>query len=187
MKTKITSSVKKFLMNEDGNESVEMAVLFPIILIIVGFIMDRFIQYEGVTAVSSAANEAIRYSVVAENQSEATQVIKETITDRMDSSSLGWCNGNENNTCVKWGSGIRQTNDEGEFNSNKRMNLLIHVDEKGWCNGSYIKVGLRAHKSSIFPSYESFRHLVKSGGPIYHQHSYIVTARIESNTKCSDR
>lgn len=182
--SKTKDSTIEFIQNEDGNESVELAVLFPIILLIVGFIMDRFIQYEGVTAVSSAANEAIRYSVVAENQSEAIKVVKDTLSDRTKSSGLGWCMGNDNNSCRQWGTSISQTSDIGTFNSNKKVQLLVNVDSKGWCNGSYIKVGVRAHKSSIFPSYESFRQLIKSGGPIYHQHTYIITARVESNKKC---
>lgn len=174
----------KFLKNEDGDEAVELAVLFPIILLIVGFIVDRFIQYEGVTAVSSAANEAIRYAVVAENPNEAEEIIKETLKDRMDSSKLGWCAGKENNSCNKWGTNITETNDINAFNANKKMQLSIDIDEKGWCNGSYMKLGVRAHKSSIIPSYESFQNLIRQGGPIYHQHSYVVTARIESNEKC---
>lgn len=180
----IIHSIRNLLIEEEGNESVELAVLFPIILLVVGFIMDRFIQYEGVTAVSSAANEAIRYSVVAENKSEAQKVIKETLTDRMASSALGWCSGADNNTCRKWGPQISVTDDTSTFQSNKGMQTLIKIDKKGWCNGSYITLGVRAHKSSIFPSYESFRNLIKNGGPIYHQHTYIVTARIESNKKC---
>ena len=184
MKNSIKNAVKQFIVSEDGDQAVQLAVLFPIILLIVGFIVDRFIQYEGVTAVSSAANEAIRYAVVAEDTREAEQVIIETLSDRMDSSSLGWCVGNENNSCSKWGTNISQTSDVGAFETNKNTQLLIHVDDKGWCNGSYLQVGVRAHKSSIFPSYESFRHLVKSGGPIYHQHTYMVTARVESNNKC---
>lgn len=177
--------IKEFIKNEEGNEAVQMAVLFPIILLIVGFIMDRFIQYEGVTAVSSAANEAIRYSVVAENETEAIQIIEDTLSDRMDSSALGWCNGTDNNSCTSWGSAITMTDDKNVFNSNKSMRLLVDVNEKGWCNGSYITVGVRAHKSSIMPSYESFKQLIQSGGPIYHQHSYIITARVESNEKCN--
>lgn len=177
---------KKFLKDENGNESVQLAVLFPIILLIVGFITDRFIQYEGVTAVSSAANEAIRYAVVAEDEKEAEKIVKETLIDRMDSSALGWCSSTGNDSCTKWGTNIAQTDDLGTFDNNKKIQLLINIDEKGWCNGSYMKLGVRAHKSSIFPSYESFQNLVRNGGPIYHQHTYIVTARIESNIKCGE-
>ena len=176
--------VNEFLENEDGNESVELAVLFPIILLIVGFVMDRFIQYEGVTAVSSAANEAIRYSVVAENTKEATKVIQETLSDRMKSSSLGWCTNKNNSSCRQWGTSINSTNDEAKFKKDKTKQLLVKVDKKGWCNGSYITVGVRAHKSSIFPSYESFQRLIRKGGPVYHQHTYIIKARVESNKKC---
>lgn len=181
--------VKDFILQEDGNESVELAVLFPIILLIVGFIIDRFIQYEGVTAVSSAANEAIRYAVVAETREEANNIIKETLSDRMDSSKLGWCRLGylgDNAPCMQWDfAGISTTNDRDEFESNINRKLLI-TDSKGWCNGSYLTLGVRAHKASVFPSYESFRKLLTNGGPIYHKHTYIVTARVESNKKCGE-
>lgn len=182
---KIIDKMKDFMIEEDGNESVELAILFPIILLIVGFIIDRFIQYEGVTAISAAANEAIRYSVVAEGPAEAESVIKETLADRLKSSKLGWCSG-DNNACTQWATSIKKVNDRGAFEGNKSNQLYIRIDEKGWCNGSYIEVGVRAHKSSILPSYESFMNLIRNGGPIYHSHKYIVTARIESNTKCEE-
>lgn len=185
LKNQFITSTLQFLQNEDGDEAVEMAVLFPIILLIVGFIIDRFVQYEGVTAVSSAANEAIRYAVVEDNKSAAIKTITETLSDRMESSGLGWCTGNGNNSCKKWKDNIRITDNVSTFKSNKNINLLVNVDNKGWCDGSYIRVGVRAHKSSIFPSYESFQNLVKKGGPVFHQHSYIITARVESNRKCS--
>ena len=168
MKNKLITSTLQFLQNEEGDEAVEMAVLFPIILLIVGFIIDRFVQYEGVTAVSSAANEAIRYAVVEDNKSAAIKTITETVSDRMESSGLGWCTGNGNNSCKKWKDNIRMTDNVSTFKSNKNINLLVNVDN-----------------SSIFPSYESFQNLVKKGGPVFHQHSYIITARVESNKKCA--
>lgn len=181
---KIRDSTLRFLKSENGDEAVELAVLFPIILLIVGFIIDRFVQYEGVTAVSTAANEALRYAIVEDTASSAEKVVKETLTDRLDSSGMGWCTNNKNSSCVKWDKQITQTSNVSTFKNNKKYNLLFSV-EKGWCDGGYVKVGVRAHKSSIFPSYESFQNLVKKGGPVYHQHTYIITGRVESNNKCS--
>lgn len=179
----IKNTIKEFILNEDGNESVEMAILFPIVLIIVGFIMDRFIQYEGVTAVSSAANEAIRYAIVEKNNSDGKDVALETLKDRMQSSKLGWCKSNDNSTCKQWKSTVKQTSKRADFEKDNSYQFLFTTD-KGWCNGSYLTLGVRAHKSSIMPSYESFRQLITKGGPIYHQHTYIITARVESNKKC---
>lgn len=177
-------AVLRFIKEEDGNEAVEMAVLFPIILLIVGFIIDRFIQYEGLTALSTAANEAIRSAVVAENEDEAVHRIEETLSDRLKTSDMGWCAGNDNSSCHEWGDEITVVKDRSAFESGTTSKLLV-VTDKGWCNGSYITVGVRAHKSSVFPSYESFRTLLSSGGPIYHQHTYIITARVEAKDKCS--
>lgn len=39
--------LKNFFKDEEGSEAVQMAILLPIILLLVMFITDRFIQYEG--------------------------------------------------------------------------------------------------------------------------------------------
>lgn len=177
--------IKRLILGEDGDEMVEFAVLFPILLFIAMFISDRFITYEGLTSTSSATNEAIRYSVVAENQSEAESIIKETLSDRLEATGMGWCADPDNmDKCVQWGNNVTTVKDEAEFKRNKSAKLLINVDNKKWCNGSYITVGVRAHKASLIPSYENFRRLMTDGGPIYHTHTYVVKARVESNEKC---
>lgn len=177
--------LKQLLQDESGSETVELAVLFPIILLVCMFITDRFIMYEGLTATSSAGNEAIRYSVVAENRAEAETIIKETLSDRLKANGLGWCaNGDNMQSCTQWGTNISQTNDVNDFNRNRNIKLLVNVDNNKWCNGSYITVGVRAHKASLLPSYENFRRLITNGGPIYHTHSYVIKARVESSEKC---
>ena len=176
--------INHFIKDESGNEAVELAVLFPIILLIVGFILDRFIQYEGVTSVTSATNEAMRYAIVADGPSEAKDILSTTLGDRFKASGLAWCTGNDSSSCDYWKNNINVTTNEESFKSNPKSNLLIEIDDKGWCLDSYITVGVRAHKASVFPSYESFQHLMKEGGPIYHTHTYIITARIETNNVC---
>lgn len=179
----LKQAIQKFHQDENGSESVEMAVLFPILLLLVGFIIDRFIQYEGLTMLSSAANEAIRSAVIADSEDDASKRIKEILSDRLKTSNMGWCSGETNNTCKAWGDDVSSVKDRSQFESNKQDKLLITTD-KGWCNGSYITLGVRAHKSSIMPSYESFKRLLTTGGPIYHQHTYIIKARVESKDKC---
>ena len=174
-----------FLKDEDGSEAVELAVLFPVILMLVGFIIDRFIQYEGIDALSQAANEAIRTAIVAENEDEAVQRIKETLTDRLDSLDMGWCTGTDNDSCKEWGADdATVVSDQTAFETNQSAKLFVTTD-KGWCNGSYLTLGVRAHKSSVFPSFETFRVALANGGPVFHQHTYIIKARVETNTKCS--
>ncbi len=179
----ILGKIKDFIYEEDGNESVEFAVIFPVLLLIIGFMIDRFIQYEGLTSLTAAANEAVRSAVVAETEGEAAERIRETLEDRLATSGMGWCAGDENDTCASW-DGSSAVSDRSSFEGDNSSRLLISVDN-GWCSGSYITVGVRAHKSSLFPSFENFRHMMKSGGPVYHTHTYIIKARVESKEKCS--
>ena len=40
----LRKSIHTFIKNEKASEAVEMAVLFPILLIMVGFIVDQFLS-----------------------------------------------------------------------------------------------------------------------------------------------
>lgn len=176
-------SVRTFIKGERASEAVEMVILFPIILLLVGFIVDQFITYNGVNSITTVTNEAIRYAMVEESEEDALNAVKETLTDRMKTSKLAWCTSNNTRNCVDWGDAISETDSRNDFESDNSKNLLFSV-ENGWCDGGYITLGVRAHKSSVFPSYESFRRLITHGGTLYHTHSYIITARVESTKKC---
>ncbi|WP_286146330.1 TadE/TadG family type IV pilus assembly protein [Ileibacterium valens] len=179
---KLISRLKEFINDESGNEAVEFAVIFPVLLLLVGFMIDRFIQYEGLTSLTSAANEAIRSAVVAETQDEAVVRIQETLEDRLASSKMGWCDGKENLGCSYW-SGTGITTDRNVFEADPNQKLLVSVD-RGWCSGGYVTLGVRAHKTSLFPSFETFQHMLRSGSPVYHSHTYIIRARVEAKEKC---
>ncbi len=184
-RTVLRKSIHRFIKGERASEAVEMAVLFPIILLLVGFIIDQFITYSGVNSITTVANEAIRYAVVEESEEDSLKSVEETLTDRMKSSKLAWCTSDDTNSCVNWGDAISVTESREEFETDSSKNLLFYV-ENGWCDGGYITLGVRAHKSSVFPSFESFRRLITHGGTLYHTHSYIITGRVETTKKCED-
>lgn len=182
MRKTIRKKLKQFWKDESGNEAIEFAILFPVILFLVGFMIDRFIQYEGLTALSAATNEAVRYAITAETESDAYARIEEILGDRLESSNMGWCSGSGND-CVEWkDAGQSRAVSRTSFDSSPDTQWTAYTSD-GWCNGSYITVGVRAHKSSLFPSFETFRKML-SGGPIYHTHTYVVTARVEAKDKC---
>lgn len=178
----IQKKITAFLKEEDGSEAVQMAILLPIILLLVMFITDRFIQYEGLTSTTVAANEALRSAVVQSNQTDAKNVIKDILNDRLKDNGMGWCSGNDVSRCVNW-QYANTTSSESSFKSGKSYRVLFSVSGN-WCNGNYVTLGVRAHKASLFPSWSSFRELLTSGGPIYHTHTYVITAKIEGGTKC---
>lgn len=179
----LRKSIHTFIKNEKASEAVEMAVLFPILLIMVGFIVDQFLSYDGRTSIAAAGNEAIRAAVVEKTKEEGIEAAEEKLTQQMKSSKLAWCTSKSNRDCKAWGDSINKTDDKETFENDKTKNFLFLVDT-GWCDGGYLTLGVRAHKSSVFPSYESFKRLVSSGGTIYHTHTYIITARVESSEEC---
>ena len=85
--------LKKFFKDEEGSEAVQMAILLPIILLLVMFITDRFIQYEGLTTTTVASNEALRAAVVQTSKEDAKNVIKDTLENRFSEGGIGWCSG----------------------------------------------------------------------------------------------
>lgn len=178
-------SIRNHIMNEDGNSSVEMAILFPIIILVVMYITDRFIIYEGLTATSITVNEAVRYAIVQDDKSDAESIVKETLEDRFANQKMGWCLGDDISRCQAWKAGT-VTRDQSAFESTQSANLFIDVSDDEWCYGHYVTVGVRAHKASLIPSYENFRRLLTEGGPIFHTHKYTIKARIESSKECSD-
>lgn len=176
-------NIHRFIKGERASEAVELAVLFPILLLLVGFIMDQFISYDGKTSIAAAGNEAIRAAVVEESKDDAIKTAKEKLTEQTKSSKLAWCTSSSTKSCVAWGDSIHMTDNKDDFESDKSKNMLFMVDT-GWCDGGYVTLGVRAHKSSVFPSYESFRRMVSNGNGIFHTHTYIITARVESSETC---
>lgn len=179
--------IKQLIKGKRGDEAVQMAILFPILLLIIAFMTDRFILYEGLTATSSSANEAIRFAVVAKNEDEAFTIGKDTLENRLSANKIGWCISQEDAAgCRNW-SGSGYTKDVDKFKrTNSTEQYLFSIDGDGsWCNGNNLTLGVRAHKASLLPSFSNFRQML--GGPIYHTHTYVVTARIESNKLCKER
>lgn len=186
--------------DEDGSESVEMAILLPIMLLLVAFITDRFILYEGLTATTVAANEALRAAVVQDNYDDAKKVALEVLNDRLGNtkygassgsgSNMGWCSGNNLTGCQLWKASSLSTASAAQTNRNIKAGITLATDVGGlnktntWCNGHYLVLTIRTHKASLIPSYESFQKLVFSGGPIYHVHTYTIVARVEGETHC---
>jgi len=177
--------LREFLFDERGNSAVEMAILFPIIMLVVMFITDRFILYEGLTATTTSVNEAIRYAIVQDNADDARTIIEDTLEERLAAQHMGWCIGDNITQCKAWeANGFERR--ENVFDATPTSNLYIEITNDEWCYGHYITVGVRAHKASLFPSYENFRRLFTDGGPIFHTHKYTIKARIESSRECSD-
>lgn len=177
----------RFLKGKRGDEAVQMAILFPILLLIIAFMTDRFIQYEGITATASSANEALRFAVVAKSADEAFDIGRNTLEDRLTANKIGWCiNPDDVQNCRSW-SGSSYTKDVSKFNrKGASEQYLFSIDGDGeWCNGNNLTIGVRAHKSSLLPSFSNFRQLMN--GPVYHTHTYVIRARIESNKLCKGR
>lgn len=174
----------QFLKNDEGNYSVELSILFPIIVLIAMFFVDNNLYYDGLIMTATSTNEALRYAITANNEDEAASVIKETLSNRLQQAKVGWCTSEGTAHCSQYKNAIRMTNNISAFNSNESYNLLVHVDDAGWCNGSYITVGVRSHKASLIPSFSTFRRVISRGGSIYHQYTYTFKARVESNIKC---
>lgn len=179
--------IYRFLKGKRGDAAIQMAILFPILLLVIAFMTDRFIQYEGITATASSANEALRFAIVAKTEDEAFDIGKNTLEDRLTANKIGWCiNPDDVSNCRTW-SGSSYTKDINKFKRSGAMEqYLFSIDGDGeWCNGNNLTLGVRAHKSSLLPSFSNFRQLMN--GPVYHTHTYVITARIESNKLCKDR
>lgn len=167
------------LKEEDGDTALETAILLPAFFILFGFMQNSFLHYEGLNAVTLAANEAMRYAITAESEELAQQRVIETLTDRLKTTNMGWCAGD---ACTWW-SADTLASDEAAFENSDDQKLLL-VTDKGWCDGSTITLGVRAHKSSLFPDFKSFRNAVL-GKPIYQTFTYTISARVEGRAKCS--
>ena len=173
----------KRLASEDGSEAIEMACLMPLILLILAFTFDRFIIYEGTTSIAYAGNEAIRSTVIQSSEEEAAQRGLEILSDRLGASHMGWCDGPDLEACTSWDNGAIITSSVDSFKNNPQIRYAFATD-KGWCSGSYITLSVRAHKASLIPSYSTLRKLLTEGGPVYHEYTYTVHARVESSKKC---
>lgn len=179
----LRKTIRTFIKGERASEAVEMAVLFPILLLMVGFIIDQFITYDGKISIAAAGNEAIRAAVVEDSKEEGLKTAKETLSNTLKASQMGWCTSKKSDSCVQWSENIETTDNKSSFDNDDSKNLMFLVD-KGWCSGGYLTLEVRAHKSSLFPSFESFRKMATKGGKVYHTHTYMITARIESNEVC---
>lgn len=174
------------LFNEDGNEAIQMACLMPILLLVIAFIFDRFIVWEGTMYTAYAANEAIRTAAVQSDIDKAKSAALDTLSERFESTGMGWCTATDASDCVSWSDGATMSDSTENFDSTESIRAAMSTTE-GWCNGSYLKLYVRAHKASLMPSYSTLRNLLKNGGPIYHTHTYKVKARVESSTVCKKR
>lgn len=169
--------------NEGGNEAIEMACLMPILLLVIAFIFDRFIIWEGTMYTAYAGNEAIRAAAVQSDFKKAESTALDTLSERFESTGMGWCTAKDVGTCIDWSNGASMSDATDKFDGNKSIRAAMSTS-KGWCNGSYLNLYVRAHKASLLPSYSTLRHLLKDGAPIYHEHVYKVKARVESSTMC---
>ena len=180
----LRKTTRTFIKGERASEAVEMAVMFPILLLMVGFIIDQFITYDGKTSIVAAGNEAIRAAVIEETKEDGLKAAEEKLSQTLKASKLAWCTSKNTSSCTQWSENIETTDNKNTFEKDDSKNLMFLVD-KGWCSGGYLTLAVRAHKSSLFPSFESFRKLATRGGAVYHTHTYMITARIESNEVCS--
>lgn len=183
MKDRIKNELKNIVFNEDGNEAIQMACLMPILLLVIAFIFDRFIVWEGTMYTAYAANEAIRTAAVQSDVDKAKSAALETLSERFESTGMGWCTATDVSGCVDWSNGASMSDSTDKFDSTESIRAAMSTTN-GWCNGSYLNLYVRAHKASLMPSYSSLRSLLKSGGPVYHTHTYKVKARVESSTVC---
>ena len=178
-------TIQSFILDEEGSYSVELSLLFPIIVIIAMFFIDNNLYYDGLIMTATSTNEALRYAITSENEGDAINQIKNTLGDRLKQAKLGWCSSEGSAHCSQWKNATHMTSSVSSFNGNDNFNLLVNVSDSGWCNGSYLTIGVRTHKASLIPSFSTFRRLVTRGGSIYHEYTYIFKARIESNHLCS--
>lgn len=182
---KIYNKLKQLHKDESGSAVVEMATMFPVILIVAMFLVDNNIKYAAKITTASSTSEALRFAITEDSKDTAVNTIKNTLTERFQQQNLGWCSGKNISSCKEWGSSIRVTDNLSTFQNNKNYNLYIQVDDKGWCSGSYVTVAVRTHKASALPVYESYRSIVE-GGRNYQIHTYgPIKARIQSNELCS--
>ena len=177
-------SLLRPFFDESGSSSIEMAILTPIFLILVAFWTDRQIIHEGAYSIQVAANQAIRTAAIQETEKDAKKVAKEILSDQFKQTGMGWCENSDTNSCKHWGEVADIGDNTKRFNRVKTEKAAMSTS-KGWCNGSYITLGVRAHKGSLLPSYSSLRKLLKNGGAVYHEHTFMVKARVETNKTCN--
>lgn len=123
--------ISEIIFNEDGNEAVQMACLMPIILLVVAFMQDRFLIGEGAIYTSTAANEAIRAAAVQKTDKDARKVALETLTDRLQSTGMGWCSGGSVNGCYQWGNGATIADNESSFNRKEETRAALYTTKIG--------------------------------------------------------
>lgn len=191
---KITNIIKNFKNDKKGDLAVELAVLFPVILLVIAFVVNQFMYYDGITSLTTIANEASRYAAVADDETAANENVKTLLSGndgRLASSKLGWCDGVS--SCQAWnqdtGTGFELdvgAMKSGIFNNDTSTATLPNGEKTEWCNGNYVKLTIEAHKTSLLPSFEQFRKTI-TGKPTawHHTYKYTVISKIENSTKCS--
>ena len=196
------SFIKKMLKKKNGNASVELACIFPIILLVIMFTVDRFMFYDGATSMTSVSNEVVRYVVtpVAASGTEGLKEAREAATTllagkdgRFASSGLGWAQDNVNDKGSYWvgctsGNCDQLTIELGKMNTKGEFITTPLADKNNntWCNGNYIKMTVKARKTSLMPSYRNFKNLLVNGnmGKFYHEYTYTVINRVETSNEC---
>lgn len=171
------------LFDESGSSSIEMAILTPIFLLVIAFWADRQIIHEGAYAIQTAANQAIRMAVIQDDLKGAKKTAMEVLSDQFKETNMGWCANKGLDSCKEWGEVAKMSDATKRFKKEPASQVAISVD-RGWCNGSYMTLGVRAHKASLLPSYSSMRSLLRRGGSVYHEHVFMVRARVESSKPC---
>lgn len=180
--TGLSCHARAFIADESGAESTEMAILLPIVLLLVAFIVDRFLWYEGQSTVVIAANEALRAAIIQESPSEARAVARQYLEDRFsrDAGKMGICSGNEVG-CTAWKGKNSQFFKLTVVDNNGRP---VSNERNAWDSRkkTHVQLYVRAHKASLLPSFKRFRTAfadARSRRTIYHDHTYTIKARVE--------
>lgn len=180
--TGLSCHARAFIADESGAESTEMAILLPIVLLLVAFIVDRFLWYEGQSTVVIAANEALRAAIIQESPSEARAVARQYLEDRFsrDAGKMGICSGNDVG-CTAWSGKSSQFFKLTVVDNNGRP---VSNERNAWDSRkkTHVQLYVRAHKASLLPSFKRFRTAFASARrsrTIYHDHTYTIKARVE--------
>lgn len=120
--------INDFINDENGSTSVEMALLFPVILALIMFALWINMLYEGKIATSIGANEALRYAVTQTSYNSAKETAETRLRDvykqhkiKMQSVKLTHID----------------TNKDGKYSIGDTLVLQVQTKKGVWCNYTY--------------------------------------------------